>query len=121
MKNNYSIKIEENYILLEINCRQSLKLFEELIGKVAVECRKHNINKVLIDVRMSTGSINLMEKYELAEITSVENVNLIRWGYLDDRVERADGFVGLVAGNKGIDSRLFFSFEEALRWLLQTP
>ncbi len=120
MKNNYDIKVEENYILLEISCRQSLKLFEELIRKLSIECRNHNIRKVLIDVRKSTGSLTLLEKYELAEMRSVENLTLIKWAYLDNRVERADGFVGLVAGNKGIDSRLFFSFEDAIQWLLQT-
>jgi len=120
MKNNYEIKVEENYILLEINCRQSLKLFKELIRKLAIECRNHNIRKILIDVRKSTGSLTLLEKYELAEIRSVENIHTIKWAYLDNEVERADGFVGLVAGNKGIDSRLFFSFEDALQWLMQT-
>jgi len=119
MKNNYNITVEENYILLEINCRQSLVLFEELIRKLSIECHKHNINKVLIDVKNSTGSLNLLEKYELAEISSAENVHSIKWAYLDNPVERADGFVGLFAGNKGIDSRLFFSTEEALQWLFQ--
>lgn len=120
MKNNYNITVEDNYILLEINCRQSLKLFEELIRKLSLECHKHNINKVLIDVRNSTGSLTLLEKYELAEIRSVKNISAIKWAYLDNPVERADGFVGLVAGNKGIDSRLFYSYEDALQWLIQT-
>lgn len=119
MKNDYNLKIEGNYILLEINCRQSLKLFEELIRKLSIECRKNNIRKVLIDVRNSTGSLTLLEKYELAEIRSVKNIDTIKWAYLDNQVERADGFVGLVAGNKGIDSRLFFSFDDALQWLHQ--
>jgi hypothetical protein len=121
MKKNISIICKENHILAEINCRQSLKLFECLIRDISEKCRQSSIRNVLFDLRKSTGSLTLSEKYELGEIPSANSIYAIKWAYLDNPSERADGFVGLVAGNRGIESRLFFSMDEALQWLLHHP
>jgi hypothetical protein len=117
MKKNCSIILKETYILAEINCRQSLKVFENLIREIAEKCRQSNIRNVLIDLRKSTGSLTLSEKYELGEIQSVNNIDSIKWAYLDNPAVKADGFVGLVAGNRGIDSRLFLDMADAVQWL----
>ena len=69
-------------------------------------------------MRQSTGSLTLSEKYELGEIPYADSIDSIKWAYLDNPAERADGFVGLVAGNRGIESRLFFDMNDALQWLL---
>ena len=118
MKKDNSIISKENYILAEINSRQSLKLFECIIHDIIEKCIQSNIKNVLIDLRQSTGALTLSEKYELGEIPSSNNIDSIKWAYLDNPAERADGFVGLVAGNRGIESRLFFDKNDALQWLL---
>lgn len=83
-------------------------------------CRNNDIYKVIVDTRGQVSQSKTMEIFAFAE----ELADLARGfqiAFVRDQDSRDIRFMDNVAANRGALCRSFFSFEEAEKWLEESP
>jgi len=104
------------YLLIEVNELRSLDLFLSSIYEVADQCRKENLNKVLIDIRKMEGNPNIFDRYrvgiEIAKAwgAKIKVAVIARPGMVNRMAENT-------AVNRGAKLMATFDVETALNWL----
>lgn len=116
---NYSSINKEHYLYIRID---GLYVFNELlmmIEKVKNDCIKNNQHRVLINMMdLDKFNASIIERFNLGEkLASHMNFD-IKMGVCGQK-EYINFFAETVARNRGMNLRVFYSEEEALRWLLE--
>jgi hypothetical protein len=114
---DYEVTIDDDAGVLRIAARGAFALepTKRLFDRVALDARRREAKRVLLDFRGVVGRITTMERFELGEYAAARIKAKIA---LIGRPETVDHFGETVAINRGAKGRVFTDESEALSWLL---
>jgi hypothetical protein len=86
--------------------------------KVFDECRKEGIGKVLVEENLAQN-LSASEAYDVGRSMADSSPEGLAVAFVDRRADHQElnRFGNLVANNRGLDSQVFDSVEEARKWL----
>jgi hypothetical protein len=114
---DYEVTIDDDAGVLRIAALGAFALesTKRLFDRVALDARRREAKRVLLDFRGVVGRITTMERFELGEYAAARITTKIALIALPETV---DHFGETVAINRGAKGRVFTDESEALSWLL---
>lgn len=84
------------------------------------ECKKREINKVLMNGFYVTGNISTLERFNIAKVyaKSFSGSNIKFSMVANTEIINPNSFFETVASNRGVNVRVFTDLDEARKWLL---
>ncbi len=115
-----SIPYEDHLHVIHKYATLDINLALEIMKEVAKLCKKHNLDKVLIDAQDYVREGDTLDFYKFS--TSLEKMGLRHTKIAvvpneKDKINRDTSFMETVAHNRGSQFRFFANKDEALAWL----
>ena len=107
-----------DYLLVRITGTYSLDRVKHYTTDIVAACKKHNCNRVLVDMRMQAGDISISDQFEMG--THMSEIWPARTTLaIVDSPHRipSDDFFEKVVANRGVPSKVFTNLEDAKGWL----
>lgn len=115
----YTYNISDN--VLYVNTRgidRDLLEVQNYGAEIIGICKKHHINRVLADERDLEYTIGVIDTFQLAEYYSRELPQLARVAVVASYKSLDDAqFWETAAVNRGLNVKVFISYEEAKQWI----
>lgn len=118
MAEDLEIQDKQAYLNVNFTGKFGLDASKRVIDSIIQACSTSDRSAVLLDVRSMTGSLPLLDRYQVVVygqkmIGKVSKIALVR------RQEAAapDLFTEMVARNRGINLKLFTDIKLAVAWL----
>jgi hypothetical protein len=113
-----SISDKGSYLLVEFFGRFSVEAGKQCVDEMVEASQKNDRSKVLLDCRRMTGSMPVIDRFEVAEYGAIKGRVLMQLALLNrEDVVLPDNFVENVAVNRGMRMKVFTDFDEAVLWL----
>ena len=109
---------KHDYVLVEFVGEFNVEAAKQTIDRAVQACAEYGQPAVLLDCRKMTGSLSIMDRFQVAvygqtSIGKIARLALVRRPDADP----PDRFVETVAVNRGINLKLFTDIEQAIEWL----
>ena len=105
-------------VIVDSSGKISLEQIRETMEKVLALCAERGFHKTLVDARKQDGLPSITELYEIAS-NIPRDIRVALLGIGGGPNEDGLRFLETVAKNTGLEVRVFFEEDEALRWLAQ--
>ncbi len=120
---SFKITISEDakYIIGKVDGQLTREMARQLAKEYVKLIKSKGIKRILNDVSDVPNEMGILKAYEYA-YTDAQNLGLprdIRAAILADRGDVSHEFHETVANNAGYYVKVFFSFDEAVEWLLK--
>ena len=123
---SYTITIDykETHIHASVSGENTLANVQEYLEKIYHACVKHACSSVLIEENLTGPNLDTFEIFEviIKNFSKARSIGL-RLAYVDlnlDHSKRGLKFAENLAHIRGVNVRLFYESNEALKWLLTT-
>lgn len=113
-----SISDKGSYLLVEFFGEFSVEAGKQCVDRMAEACEKQSHSKVLLDCRRMTGSMPILDRFQVAQYGAIKGRQLMQLALLNrEDVVLPDNFVENVAVNRGMTMKVFTNLNEAVSWL----
>jgi hypothetical protein len=123
MNYDLDIKIEENYFYATATGSRTLKSIERIVGEIIETCKKHNLDRVVVDIRQLMGQIPIFDSLSVIfdEFPYIWEEEIVtKAALVDSRMRKVRySFFERVARKKGYDIRFFSDPEKAIKWIIK--
>ncbi len=127
---SYTLNIENKgaYLLAKVTGENTLAHVLEYLDKIYRSCIQHKCSTVLIEENLTGPNLDTFEIFEviIKNFNKAKSIGL-RLAYVDlnqEHSKRGLKFAENLAHIRGVNVRLFYETDEALKWLIppeQTP
>ena len=115
-----SIVDKGKYLLAEFFGEFSVEAGKQCVDRMADACEQYGRSRVLLDCRRMSGSMPVIDRYQVAEYGTSKRDVFRRFALLNrEDVVLPDNFVENVAVNRGMVMRVFTDFDQAEHWLME--
>jgi hypothetical protein len=121
---DYSIteKLEGDILILTTQGRLTKKNAHAIMGDVMKMLAETPTGKLLYDIRQLEGRLSLGSTYLLmGDLPSQRPRNIKVAIVVSETYRKHDEFFETTAANAGVYFRLFYDYDEALKWLKEAP
>lgn len=113
-----SREVRDTYLLLSVSGNYpGKKAGLEFIETLFLQAKNAHLSKVLLDLRAMAGHVQGMDRYEMGNKAGMLWDKSLKVAIVD-RPEAINRFFEDVAINRGVNTRVFFTEEEAAGWLI---
>jgi len=126
MSLNFETESRQGYLLMTYEGSYAHSLVEEFTDQILETCKSQQPTKLLIDLRLVTGNMSVIERYQLA-LTAARKYFIARLAAKIPGCRYAivgthplvdsKKFEETVATNQGLNLRIFTDIQAAHRWL----
>ena len=113
-------RANESYLYVRVEgLKDGAEISKKYWKEILDESRERKVNGLLVEVKL-TDTMSAAEVYEIAKFVAETAPDGTRIAYVDRRHyhQELNRFGNLVANNRGLNSRVFDSVDEAEIWLL---
>lgn len=121
---SYTLNIQNNgtYLRATVTGENTLANVLEYLDKIYRSCVEHNCSTVLIEENLTGPNLDTFEIFEviIKNFNKAKSIGL-RLAYVDlnlDHSKRGLKFAENLAHIRGVNVRLFYESDEALKWLI---
>ena len=118
MPEQLRIDEERGVVVIDSSGKISLQQIRQTMTEVLAICTERSFHKTLVDARKQDELPSITELYEIAS-NIPRDIRVALLGIGGGPSEDGLRFLETVAKNTGLDVRVFFEEDEALRWLAQ--
>ncbi len=122
MTQEFTISDHGPYLLADFFGEFSVATGKRCIDSMVEAAIASGRRRVLLDCRRMTGEMPIIARFQVAEYSQKTRGAIDRIALLNrPEVVLPDNFVEHVAVNRGVNLKIFTDFDQAERWLTETP
>ncbi len=113
---------DDDIVKVTVDGEFSFEGILNLSSQLVSELTKHKSNRVLNDQRNATLNLSTLEIYKLPRVAKAFGVaNNTKVAIVHNENKKDYRFIESAAINSGLIVKIFAEFEDAKRWLIETP
>ena len=115
---NTTFSIYKTHLHVTYSGKRSFLEFSDLIDKIYEQCRKNQLQNILIDVSRATGDWDDFDRYKIGKKVSQLFESPYKIAAIE-KLEKINKFAENTAVNRGTNLLVVSNSNEALKWLLK--
>ena len=116
---NIEYELRDKYLYSQILMDISISNVENIFLNILEEAKKHDLNKILIDIRKVKFLVNILNRFDIGKFMAEKARMDFKIAALADKEHLKEAFVETVARNRGLNFFAFLDEKEAVDWLLK--